>query len=75
MFATNAHSRGTLKDSYTRIFSGYLKARNHNVNIVMTCQLVKQPWQSTLNFPIVCTKSHLLNFSIMCIESEKSSGS
>ena len=66
--ATNAHPGGTLKDIYKSIFAGYLKARGPNVNIVMTCLLRKQPWQSTLNVDIVCTKSHLLNFSSVCIK-------
>ena len=70
--ATNAHSRGTPKDIYISIFSGYMKARGPNVNIVMTCLLGKQPWQSTLNFDMVCAKRHLLKFSIMCIKCGKS---
>ena len=65
---TNAHSRGTLKDIYTSILSGYLKARGANVNIVMTCLLGKQPWQSTLNFDMAWTKSHLA----VCVSSVES---
>ena len=59
---------GTLKNIYTSIFSGYLKTRGPNVNIVMTCLLGKQPWQSPLNFDIVCTKSHLA-VGVLSVES------
>ena len=70
--ATNAHSRGTLKDIYKSIFSQYLKERAPNVNIVVTTLLGKQPSQSILNFDMICTKSNLLNFIIICIKCGKS---
>ena len=70
--ATNAHSRGTLKDIYESIFSLYLKERAPHVNFVVTSRIGKQPSQSILRFDMICTKSHLLNFSIMCIECGKS---
>ena len=70
--ATNAHSRGTLKDIYESIFSFYLKERAPHVNFVVTSLIGKQPSQSILRFDMICTKSHLLNFSCMCIECGKS---
>ena len=69
--ATYSHSRGTVKDICTNIFSRYLETRGHNVNNVITCLLGKQPRESTLKFDMACTKSNLLNFSSMCIECGK----
>ena len=69
--ATNSHSWGTLKDIYKSIVSKYLKARGPYVNIIIPCLLGKQLWHSTLTFDLVCTKSHLLNCSSMCIECGK----
>ena len=66
--ATNAPSMGTLMDIYTIIFFEYLKARGHNVNVVMTYPLGKQPWQSTLKFDIAWKKSHLA----VCVSSVES---
>jgi hypothetical protein len=66
--ATNALSRETLMDIYTSILFGYLKARGPNVNVVMSYPLGKQPWQSTLNFDMAWTKSHLT----VCVSSVES---
>ena len=46
--------------------------RAPNVNIVVSSLLGKQPFQSILNMDMICTTSHLLNVSIMCIECGKS---
>ena len=42
------------------------------MNIVVASLLGKQPLQSILNIDMICTKSHLVNFSCMCIECGKS---